>query len=133
MKKNIIIILLAFSINSCESGFDIEKYEITKIEVFHIPFGILAPTQSDESSIRKLKGYHINNNSKIENIKTEIKNLSKASFTDKLNDNHIYLVCDFYTKDKKVFTLFFDKNLIQLDGKTYENKEELINLLIKKN
>ncbi len=132
MKKLIILIVLIFNLNSCESSFKAEKYEITKIDVFYIPFGVLAPTQSDENSIRKLKSYQLENVSEIENIKKELKSLSKSDYGKKFNENSIYLVCDFFTKDGKAFTLMFDKNHIEIEGKTYDNNERLINSLIEK-
>lgn len=130
MKKFIFLIIVIFNLTSCETKFDVEKYEVTKIDVFHIPFSVLAPIQSDESSIRKLKSYQFENASKIKSIKKEIKSLSKSDYSKKFNENNIYLVCDFYTKDSKIFTLMFDKNHIEIEGKTYDNNENLINMLI---
>lgn len=131
MKKTLIIFLVALCLLSCKQEFDIEKYDITKIEVFYVPFGILTPTQSDEKSIRGIKSYLIEEDSAISNIKNQIKKLSKSE-SETFNKNSIYLLCDFYTKDNKAFTLMFDKNFIDINGKTYDDNESLIDMLIKK-
>lgn len=131
MKKSILIILLTSLLSSCDSKLYIEKYEITKIEVFHVPFDI-PPLQMNESSIRKIKSYQFQNKSEIKSIIEEMKHLSKTSFFNEINDNNIYLISDFYTKEKKVLSLVFDKNLIELNGRTYKNHETLINYITKK-
>jgi hypothetical protein len=129
MRGIIYIIIVLVTLSSCNQKREIVKKEITKIDVYYIPFGILFPTQSDESSIREIKSYLIKDSLEIENVKNQIKNLVETG-SNKFNKNNIYLLCDFYTKDEKAFTLMFDKNFIDINGKTYDENERLINLLI---
>ncbi len=130
MKQVVFIIMALVVLNSCNQKKEISQSEVTKIEVYHIPFELLFPTQSDESSIRKVKSYLIEDNATIENIKKQIANLSSAE-SNKFNENSIYLLCDFYTKDGKAFTLKFDQNYIDIDRSSYDNSERLIGSLIK--
>ncbi|WP_271768738.1 hypothetical protein [Aquimarina algiphila] len=132
MNRLIVILLVAFCLLSCKQEFDIEKYDIARIEVYHISFELLFPTQMVEESVRETKSYQIDNSSKIDNIVEQIKSSSRVKSGAGFNKNQVYLVCDFYTKKDKAFTLMFDKNFIDLNGKTYENNELLINTLIKK-
>jgi hypothetical protein len=132
MKKTLIIFLVTFCLLSCKQDFNVEKYDITKIEVHHISFDLLFPTQMDEESTRNTKSYIISDDKAIDNITEQIKSLSKSKSTIKFNKNQVYLVCDFYSKEGKSFTLMFDKNTIDINGKSYDENESLINSLIKK-
>lgn len=133
MNKLIVIFLVAFCLQSCKQKFDVGQYNITRIEVYHISFDLLFPTQMEEESVRKIKSYQIDDSSQINNIVRYIKDLSETESGKEFNENQVYLVCDFYTKDEKAFTLMFDKNFIDINGKTYDDNESLINMLIKKN
>lgn len=130
MKYVVFIIIALIVLNSCNQKKEISQSEVTKIEVYHIPFELLFPTQSNESSIRKVKNYSIVDNATIKEIKMQIANLSSSKW-NKFNENNIYLLCDFYTKDGRTFTLKFDKNYIDIDGSSYHNNVSLISILTK--
>ena len=130
MKRIVYIIMVLVALNSCNQKKEINQSEITKIDVYHIPFELLFPTQSDESSIRKVESYIIEDNVMIAKIKNQITNLSNAE-SNKFNKSNVYLLCDFYTKDEIAFTLMFDKNYIDVDGSSYNHNELLIDMLIK--
>lgn len=133
MNRLIVIFLVTFCLLSCKQEFDVGQYDITKIEVYHISFDLLFPTQMEEESARKTKSYQIDDSSQIDNIVGYIEDLSATKSGKEFNKNQVYLVCDFYTKDDKAFTLMFDKNFIDINGKTYDDNESLIDMLIKKN
>lgn len=130
MKRLFILTIICLSLVSCEKRKNIEDYDISKIEVFYVSFGVLTPTPLDEQSIREVKSYFIEDITTIDSIKSEIKNLIKLE--KKQFVNNIYLICDFYSNDDKVYTLMFDKGTINIDGIEYKENEKLINLLIKK-
>ena len=133
MNRLIVIFLVALCLLSCKQEFDIEKYDIVRIEAYHISFELLFPTQMVEESVRETQSYQIDNSAKMDNIIEQIKSLSRVESGKEFNKNQVYLVCDFYTKEDKAFTLMFDKNFIDINGKTYDNNEQLISMLTKKN
>jgi len=89
MNKLIVIFLVTFCFLSCKQEFDIEKYDIVKVEVYHIPFELLFPTQTEEESVRKTKSYQIDNSLKTDNIVEQIKNLSKVKSGAEFNKNQV--------------------------------------------
>lgn len=132
--KLIIIYIISFCLFSCKQKFDIDKHEITKIEVHYIPFDIMFPVSNatNEESIRGVKSYQIDDTLKIDNIVNQIKGLLQVKSGRKFNKDYIYLICDFYTKEGKAFTLMYDQRIVDIDGKLYENNDYLIRMLIKK-
>ena len=126
-----IMLFSVFTLIGCNSKLEIEKFNITKIEVFYVPFGITPPSQSDELSLRKIPSFIISDSEMIGAIKNEIQDLSKSKFGKKMNKNSIFLACDFYEKDTVVFSLLYDKNVININSKDYSENETLIHLLVK--
>lgn len=131
MLKYILILTVPFfSVISCQVKPKIEKYNITRIHVFYTPFSISFPIGSTEDDARLVSKVELTDTLRIKQIKEEILNLSSSSMLDDFYANNVYLVCDFFSKDKKVFSLIFDKNTIKINGKLYKNNTKLINSLI---
>ena len=124
------VFISLFSVISCQVKPKIEKYNITHIHVFYTPFDISFPIGSTEEDARLVAKIELTDTLKIKQIKEEILNLSNSSILDDFYANNVYLVCDFFSKDKKVFSLIFDKNTIKINGKLYKNNTKLINSLI---
>lgn len=131
MKKFLIMLFTVFALIGCNSKLEVQKFNITKIEVFYIPFSITPPTQSDELSLREIPSFIISDSEMITAIKNEIQDLSKSGFNKKINRNSIFLACDFYEKDSLVFSLLYDKNIINIKNNDYAENETLIDLLVK--
>lgn len=131
MKKSIIVVFVVLLFIGCGSNLSVEKYSITKIEVFYIPFDVLSPVQSDEQPLRKIPSFMISDAHEIDEIMAQVKNLKNSGFNKKLNRNHLYLACDFYEKEGKAFSLLYDKNIINIQGDDYGENKNLIEFLIK--
>lgn len=109
----------------CSSN--IKEDKIDKITIYDVGLGVLTPIPITEEDIRSQEPYEIRNKDSIDLIKEHISKLKPSKYGRIVE--HIYLVSDFYYKDKKLYTLRFDKDEIEFDGKVYERNGTLIEIL----
>jgi|TARA_B100000780_G_scaffold80054_1_gene54444 hypothetical protein len=131
MMKNFIIILICFLFFGCTKEIKIDRNQLTKIDVYYIPFDILSPVESKEGDI-KLDIYKktiIGND--LNEISVLLENL-KLDKNNNFNENNVYLRADFFNSDKEILRVLFDKKTFFILGSEYKNDEKLIELLIKK-
>lgn len=128
MKKHLsLIILLCLSL-SCKDNLD--KDNITHIDVYYVPFDILSPIGTTQDDIKS--GFHrkIIDKKEIEKIYDELLILKEVKGVEFM-DAGVYLRTDFYNKDKEILRLLFDKNSFKIGNNIYNENTDLINILIK--
>ncbi len=110
----------------CSSN--IKEDRIDRISIRSIGLGILYPVKITEESIRDLEAYEISNKDSIDLVKEYISKL-EPSIENRIVEGNIYMVSDFYYKNKKLYTLRFDKGRIDFDGRVYKKNDTLIEIL----
>ncbi|WP_296383377.1 hypothetical protein [Winogradskyella sp.] len=124
--KKIIVLILTILLFGCSSN--IKEDRIDRISIRSIGLGILYPVKITEESIRDLEAYEISNKDSIDLVKEYISKL-EPSIENRIVEGNIYMVSDFYYKNKKLYTLRFDKGRIDFDGRVYKKNDTLIEIL----
>ena len=127
----VLVCLFVCLFSSCSEKSKInENLEIDKIEVYYIPFHITSMMGGSIESIKQLDKFVILEREKIDSIKNELLSLKKLKENEDFTDSSIHLLCEFYYKDKKVFTFFYDNLNFKINNNLYYKDTELLNLLI---
>lgn len=132
MKKYLLLIILSYSLQSCQNNLNqLKKNEITHIDVYYIPFSILLPVEITEEQIKSNSiKTTINDSLEIRQIYDKLLLLKKVKDVDFINTG-IYLRVDFYNNNKENLKLLFDKNNFKIGDDFYIKDKDLIELLIK--
>lgn len=131
MKKHIsFIVLLSFCLSCQDSLNNLNKDDISHIDVYYVPFDILSPIETTQDHIKLDLYKKVIDGKEIENIYDELLLLKKVKNVE-FNDTGIYLRADFYNQDKEILRLLFDKNSFKIGNSIYNENTDLINSLIK--
>ncbi|WP_298900674.1 hypothetical protein [uncultured Psychroserpens sp.] len=129
--RYILYLFLAISVLSCKNENSLkDNLEIDKIKVYYFPFDITPPVGLSEEGMRDSESISITKIKNIQEVKMELLNLEKLKNPYQFSDTSIHLLCDFYYKDKLMFTLLHDTNYFVIEDNIYENNKVLIELLI---
>lgn len=125
----IIIFLIFFA--SCANN-NLLNEEIDKIEIHYIPFHISSPVGFTINDFKNKNFISITDSEDLKHIKNELLNLKVIKDDYEFSNTSIHLLCDFFNKGDKIFTLLHDTNYILIDGKTFKTSDELVKLLTTK-
>lgn len=127
MKKYTYIIFLIFFIGCTNNNF-LNK-DIDKIEIHYIPFHISSPIGFTINNFRNKNFISITDSEDLKHIKNELLNLKVIEDDYEFSNTSIHLLCDFFNKEDKIFSLLHDTNCISIDGKIFKTNEKLVELL----
>lgn len=132
MKKTYLIIIIVSSlVFSCEERYkSIDIKSITHIDVYHIPFSIMLPLGITQEEIKlDVHKKKITNKERILEIGNALLTLKKTKDAEFI-DTGIYLRIDFYSNDKEVLKVLFDKRYFKIGSNTYMKNTRLVDLVM---
>ncbi len=124
--KIYVALALALFLLGCQKKNHIQS-GIESIEVFKFPENVLTPISVDRESIKLVEPYLINNQIKIDSIRSLINSLEK--FGEEYFEGSLVLCCVFHFKDSSKKELLYDRGEIVFDEVVYYSNNDLIKLL----
>jgi hypothetical protein len=126
--KRIYFFLIILSIFGCNQKIEINKESIDYVDVYYIPFDILAPIETTEHQI-ELDIYKKTLNNKTKDSVCEYINKLEEINDIHFNEDNISLRLDFFDQNTKVLKVLCDKNSFRINGNNYKMNEDFLSFI----